>query len=169
MGDAGVFAPDARVELIEGAIIEMAPIGPPHASIVDRLNMWLAGALVGRAIVRVQNPIEANWRSEPQPDLTVLNLRDDWYAGAHPRPEDVLLVIVVAQTTLAFDRRVKLPMYARSGVAEVWIVDVNGQSVEVFRQPAGGAYVERIVASPGDVVAPVALPDVAIAVSAILG
>jgi len=169
MADAGVFAPDARVELIEGAIYERAPIGPPHASSVDRPNMLLAGAAAGRVIIRVQGPVEANRHSEPQPDLTVLAARDDYYGGAHPRPDDILWVIEVSDTTLRFDRRVKLPMYARSGIAEVWIVDVNAATVEVHRRLGPGGYTETIVAHPGDVVSPLALPDVTVAVAAVVG
>lgn len=169
MAEAGVFEPDARVELIEGVILEMAPIGPPHASSVDRLTMMLAGAAAGRAIIRVQGPVEANPRSEPQPDLTVLAARDDFYAGAHPRPDDILWVIEVSDTTLRFDRRVKLPMYARSGIAEVWIVDVKGATLEVHRRLGPGGYTETIVARPGDVVSPLALPDVAVPVASVVG
>ncbi|MGH9154750.1 MAG: Uma2 family endonuclease [Acidimicrobiales bacterium] len=169
MADSGVFAPGARVELIEGAIIEVAPIGPPHASFVDRLTMRLAAAVAGRAIVRVQGPVEANRQSEPQPDLTLMVHRDDYYAGAHPRPGDVLLVIELADSSLAFDRRVKLPMYAGSGIAEVWIVDVKGRRIEVHRQLGADGYTETFVARPGDVVAPLALPDVVVTVSSVVG
>jgi Uma2 family endonuclease len=169
MADAGVFAPDARVELIEGAIYERAPIGPPHASSVDRLTMLLAAAAAGRAIIGVQGPVEANPRSEPQPDLTVLAAGDDYYRGAHPRPEDILWVIEVSDTTSRFDRQVKLPLYARSGIAEVWIVDVNSATVEVHRRLGPGGYTQTIVASTGDVVSPLTLPDVAVAVAAVVG
>lgn len=168
MADAGLFPAGARLELIEGEILEMTPIGPVHASIVDRLNMLLTAVVAGRAIVRVQNPVEANPRSEPEPDLTLMAPREDYYSTAHPRPEDILLVIEVSDSTLSFDRRVKLPMYARSGVAEVWIVDVAGRAVEVCRRPGPDGYAERSVVGEGDEVAPLALPDIIVPVASIL-
>ncbi|MGH9154749.1 MAG: Uma2 family endonuclease [Acidimicrobiales bacterium] len=169
MADAGVFAPDARVELIEGAIIEMAPIGPGHASSVGRLNMVLTAAVAGQAFVWVQSPIAAGVLSEPQPDIAVLRPRDDYYARAHARPEEVLLVIEVADSSLAFDRRVKLPMYARSGIAEVWIVDVKGRTIEVHRRLGADGYTETFVAGPGDVITPLTLTDVAVPVVSVVG
>jgi Uma2 family endonuclease len=124
MAETGILAPDARVELVEGEIIDMAPIGSPHAARVSRLAKIFTLALAERAIVNVQNPLVLNEYSEPEPDITVLRYREDFYAGGHPRPEDVLLVIEVADTSLQYDRDVKLPLYAAHGIPEYWLVDL---------------------------------------------
>lgn len=126
MGHSGIFGEDDRVELIEGEIVEMSPIGSAHAATVNRLNRLLTTQAGERAIVTVQNPLsipgeDAAVDSEPQPDLMLLEPRNDFYAEGHPTPEDVLLLIEVADTTPDFDRTVKLPVYAGGGVAEVWV------------------------------------------------
>jgi Uma2 family endonuclease len=140
MGAAGIFQPDARLELIEGEIFEMSPIGSPHAACVKYLNRLL-NELYGRdLIVGTQDPIRLNDFSEPQPDLTLLRWRADFYRGAHPTPTDVLLVVEVADTTAITDRSVKVPLYARAGVAEVWLVNVPEERVEIYSDPADGAY-----------------------------
>ena len=124
MGETGVFSPDARLELIEGEIYEMSPAGSPHAACVKFLSHLLNRAFGGKLIVSTQDPIRLSDLSEPQPDVALLRWRDDFYRGAHPRPEDVLLVVEVADTTVASDRAVKLPLYARAGVPEAWLVNV---------------------------------------------
>jgi Uma2 family endonuclease len=119
MGEAGIFTDDARLELIEGAIFEMPPIGSPHAACVDALNLILNELARRSFIVRVQNPIRLNDFSEPQPDVTLLRWRDVLYRNAHPRPADVLLVVEVADATVQTDRTVKLPLYAQADISEV--------------------------------------------------
>ena len=146
MGEAGVFAPDARLELIEGEIIDMAPIGPPHAGIVARLNRWFVERAQGRAVVFPQNPIVASQLSVPQPDLLLLHPRADDYTRAHPRPADVFLAVEVADSTLRFDMRTKMPLYARCGFPEAWVVDVAARVVHVHREP-GKAGMARCCAS----------------------
>jgi Uma2 family endonuclease len=140
MGEAGIFPPDARLELIEGEIYEMSPIGSPHAACVDALALLFTETARRRFLVRVQNPVRLNDFSEPQPDLTLMRWRDDFYRGAHPTPDDVLLVVEVADTTLIDDRRVKVPLYARAGVAEAWLVNIPESQIEIYSDPAGGAY-----------------------------
>lgn len=135
MGEAGILAPDARVELIDGEIIDMPPIGPTHASIVDRLTERFVLAAGGRAIVRVQSPIELSDFSQPEPDIALLVPRADFYAAALPRPSELLLVIEVADTTLRHDRDTKLPLYARHGVPEAWLIDMQGAKVTLHREP----------------------------------
>lgn len=150
MGEAGIFAPDARVELIEGEIIDMAPIGTRHGSTVKRLNALLVAAVGSRAIVSVQDPLRLDDLSEPEPDLMLLQARADFYAGAHPTAADVLLLIEVADTSARYDCEIKLPLYARHGVPEVWIVDLEARLVRFYRQPAGDAYVQATTtATPG--------------------
>jgi Uma2 family endonuclease len=140
MADAGVFPIDARVELIEGEVIEMSPIGNRHAGCVDRLNALLNRKLKDNVIVRVQSPIRLNDFSEPQPDIALLKPRDDFYASAHPTPADVLLIIEVADTTVEYDRRVKLPLYARAGIPEAWLMILPKEIIEVHSQPVNGKF-----------------------------
>ena len=147
MGEAGVLDPDARCELIEGEIIDMPPIGPLHASKTNRLTDLLTEAVRGKAIVSAQNPVVLGDLSAPQPDLTLLRYRDDYYAQAHPGPDDILLLVEVADTSLAHDRNTKLPLYARYQVPEVWIIDIPGRHLDVHREPDGGRYTHQFRAS----------------------
>jgi Uma2 family endonuclease len=169
MGEAGVFAEDDRVELIEGEIVAMTPIGSRHAAYVDRLNDLLTSAGGRRAIVRVQSPIRLGSHSEPQPDLVLLRRREDFYAGRHPEPADVLLVVEVADTSGELDRAIKLPLYARAGIVEAWVLDVSGPSLEVHRQPTPGGYREVQRPGRGEQVTVQALPGLGLAVDAVLG
>lgn len=140
MVEAGILTDEHRVELLGGEIVEMPPPGPPHCSAVDQLTMDLAGELRGVATVRVQGSVRLDDRSIPEPDLAILRHPPGHYRKAHPRPADILLIVEVADTSLLRDRNLKLPFYARAGIAEVWLVDVNGEAVERFTEPAGGAY-----------------------------
>ena len=118
MGEACIFPPDARLELIEGEIVEMSPIGSPHAACVDALALLFNEIARRRFIIRVQSPVRLNDFSEPQPDVALLRWRDDFYRSAHPTPADVLLVVEVSDTTVETDRKVKVPLYARAGIPE---------------------------------------------------
>lgn len=139
MGEAGIFPPDARLELIEGEIYEMSPIGSPHAACVTFITYAL-NQLGSGFQVRVQNPIRLSDISEPQPDVALLRWRDDFYRGAHPTPADVLLVVEVADATLTADRKVKLPLYASAGIAEAWLVNIPEELVEIYSAPSDGVY-----------------------------
>lgn len=143
MAEAGVLEPRARVELIEGEIVMMTPIGLRHSACVDRLTRRLVALYGDTAIVRVQNPIVLDEHSEPEPDFAVLRPRADFYASAHPRPTDVLLVIEVADSSIGYDRGTKMPLYGRNGITELWIVDLSREAVDVYRQPFEGGYAER--------------------------
>jgi Uma2 family endonuclease len=168
MAEVGLLAEDARVELIEGEIIDMAPIGSRHAAVVDRLAQLLQRSVGVRATVRVQGPIRLSASTEPQPDLALLKPRNDFYAAAHPTGHDTLLVIEVSDTTVRYDREVKAPLYARHGVPELWIVDLKGRRVHFFRAPSGGEYREvSAVSEPGDIEL-AALPGLAIDLSGVL-
>jgi Uma2 family endonuclease len=140
MREAGILSEDDRVELLDGEVRPMSPIDPFHAAIVNLLVMLLTRQLGDRAIVSVQNPIQLNDYSEPQPDVAILHPRQDFYAAAHPRPDDVLVAIEVADSSLEYDRTEKLPRYAQAGIAEVWIVDIGNQTVEQYTQPRNGRY-----------------------------
>lgn len=169
MVDAGILAEDDHVELIEGEILRMAPVGSRHAGHVKRLNRLLTFALGDRAIVAVQDPIRVNDFSEPEPDLSILRPREDFYEQAHPGPEDVFWLVEVSDSSLQFDREVKLPLYARHGVSEVWVVNVQNAVVEVHSTPEGGGYRDLAERRRGDSLAPRAFPDLVFEVETIVG
>ena len=149
---AGILSEDDRVELIDGEVRVMSPIGPRHAALVDRLNRILVLLCATSAIVRVQSAIQLNDYTEPQPDLAVLQLRDDFYAAAHPLAANVLLVIEVADTSINYDREERLPRYALSGIPEAWLIDLNQQVVEQYTQPRNGKYRNKLTLERGDTV-----------------
>jgi Uma2 family endonuclease len=165
MGEAGVFAPEARLELIEGEIIEMAPIASPHAGCVNKLTRLFIQRARDAAVVAVQNPVIISNLSVPQPDLAVLRARADDYAGSHPETADVYLVVEVADTTLKFDLGRKAAIYARCGIAELWVVDVNSRAIHVFRNPGENGYGETFSARPGERVACAALAAIEVEVA----
>ena len=167
MGKTGVFAPDARLELIEGEIFEMAPIGPPHAGAVNTLTRLLVLRTGERAVVSVQQPVIAGELSVPQPDFALLKPRRDDYSGAHPARGDILLAIEVAETTLRTDLRIKGPLYARTGIPEYWVVDVNDKVVHVFREPGPKGYRRSFIAAGSDELAALELPQVRLRVAEI--
>jgi Uma2 family endonuclease len=167
MGELGLLDADARVELIEGEIVEMAPIGDAHAATSNRLNRLLVLAAGERGIVAVGNPVRLSLRSEPQPDFSILRPRAD-YQTRGPRPEDVMLAVEVSDTTLRPDRRMKLALYATAGIPEFWIVNLEGREVEIHRSPIGDAYASIERKRPGDVAAIEMLPGVTIAISQVL-
>jgi Uma2 family endonuclease len=169
MGEAGVLSPDVRVELIEGEIVDTSPIGKRHAACVARLNRMLTLSLQQVALVWTQNPIDLNEHSEPQPDLALLKPRDDFYEHAHPQPEDILIIIEVSDTTLEYDRKIKVPLYARAGIPEVWIVNLADESVETFAEPSGGAYQTTAAFSRGEEIQSRSLAALRLSVSEIFG
>jgi Uma2 family endonuclease len=140
LGEAGILGEDDRVELLAGQLVDMSPIGPRHALAIDALTELLVTAVAGRAAVRVQNPVVLDDESEPQPDLTVVRRPWRGHPHEHPRPEDILLLIEVADSSLDTDRGAKLELYARAGIREFWIVDLTTNCVLVHRQPSGDRY-----------------------------
>ena len=169
MGEAGIFTEDDRVELIDGEIREMAPIGSLHAGVVDRLNVTLVELLRRSAIVRVQNPLELDLHNEPQPDISILASRDDYYTAGHPKPGDTLLVIEVADSSLAYDLQEKAPRYARSMVPEVWVVDLVAEVVRVFTKPGPSGYANERVAARGGTIVSSSVDGLRIEVDEIFG
>ncbi|MDN5850818.1 MAG: Uma2 family endonuclease [Nitrococcus sp.] len=165
MGAPSVFRPTERVELIEGEINDMAPIGSVHASVVRLLTNLLVPAMAGQAIVSAQDPVVLGDHSEPQPDLSVLRPRADFYRSAHPTPADILLLIEVAESSVKFDREIKLPLYARYNVPEVWLVDLQQKALTIHHTPIEGTYRETL--QPHDLtrIAPLQLPQVALDLS----
>ena len=168
MATAGVFTEDDRVELLDGEITVMSPIGDRHVACVDFLNDRLGDALRGRALVRVQSPVRLGPHSAPQPDVTLLRRSSDYYRTAPATVADVFLVIEVADTAVDYDRA-KLPLYAEAGVAEVWIIDLQGERIEVYREPRRTQYERHVVLHRGETIAPDAFPDVALTTADLLG
>lgn len=169
MAEAGVLRQDARVELLDGQVVELSPIGSPHAGCVNRLNQMLARALAGRATLGIQNPVVLDNFSEPQPDVTALKYRADGYAERHPSPADVLLLIEVMVTSAEHDRDVKIPLYARAGIPEVWLVDLEADTVEVYREPGEDGYALVRTATRADALVPLHLTTVTLSGADILG
>lgn len=169
MGEAGVLTEDDRVELLDGAIVRMSPIGTPHASTVARLNTLLVRRFADRATIWVQNPIVLDRWSEPQPDLCVLAPRVDFYAATHPRPRDVLLGIEVMASSRDYDRTLKLPLYAKAELREVWLVDPETETIAVHRRPALRGYLSSATYGRGQAIRPVAFPRMRVRVNEILG
>ena len=169
MAEAGVLAPDLRVELIDGEVIDLAPIGSRHHAAVMRLSRALERAVHDKAIVSVQGPLRLDETNEPQPDVLLLEPRADFYASAHPSAADVLLLIEVCDASARYDREIKLPLYARHGIAEVWMVDLPAGCVRFFRAPEGGRYRDITASETPGLVAVAALPGMAINLAGALG
>ncbi|WP_449416729.1 Uma2 family endonuclease [Phormidium nigroviride] len=169
MIEAGVFANNDRVELIEGEIIEMAAIGTRHATCVRRLIRRFSVIPEEAAILDVQDPIQLTERTEPQPDLVLLQPRADYYATAHPMPSEVLLLVEVSDSTIDYDRDVKVPNYARSGIREIWLWDLEANCLEVYREPMANGYGLMQRFERGEIVSPLAFSDFEVSVDWILG
>ncbi|CDH47694.1 MAG: Uma2 family endonuclease [Candidatus Competibacteraceae bacterium] len=161
MGDMGLLNEDSRVELIEGELIEMAPIGSSHGGEVKYFNNKFVSLLQGKVIVSVQDPIILGGYAEPQPDIALLRWRDDFYRKANPHPEDVLLLIEVSDSTLRYDCDVKVPLYASHGIPEVWLLDIQNRQLEIYRDPINGHYQQRDCRQTGKI-APILCPDAVI-------
>lgn len=169
MIEAGILSEGDEVELIDGEVIEMSPIGSRHAACVDRLNKLLNRLVPQDVIVRVQSPIVLDEYSAPQPDISLLRPRADFYAQEHPAPIDVLLIIEVADSSTGFDREIKLPLYAQAMLLEVWLVNLPDDTVEVYSQPSDGSYQETQVLKRGEILASSASSGLSLDVTAILG
>jgi Uma2 family endonuclease len=161
---AGILTEEDRVELINGEILEMSPINVRHVYCVNRINMLFSQSLSGQAIISVQNPIRLSGLSEPQPDIAIWRPRSDFYRGGLAEPKDIMLVVEVSDTTLAFDRDIKLPLYSAADIQEVWLVNLVENRVEVYRSPSPDGYrsVKRV--EPGAAVSPLAFPDLELGV-----
>ncbi len=168
MAETGVLRPDQRVELLDGEIIDMSPIGPSHASVVKRLIHYFTQMARGRWLVAAQDPAHLDEHSEPQPDLMLLKVVADFYSSQHPRPADVYLLIEVADSSLSYDREKKLPAYGRAGIPEVWIVNLEDRTVEVYREPHLTGYGSTTILRPGAKACPLAFPDAAVDVAELL-
>jgi Uma2 family endonuclease len=169
MGEAGIFRPDSRLELLEGEIYEMSPIGSRHAACVSFFGNLLNRQLGDRLIVRTQDPVRLDDFSEPQPDIALVRWRDDFYREAHPIPADVLLVIEVADTTVDSDRRVRIPLYAKAGIREAWLVNLPAEQIEIYAEPERDAYriIKRV--KRGEEARAHSIPELIVSADAVLG
>ncbi len=168
MGETGVLPPDARVELLDGEIIDMSPIGPFHSGVTRLLIRVFSNAVRDRWILAVGDPLHLDDYSEPQPDIMLIKPNSDFYGGRHPEPSDVFLLIEVADSSLERDLLEKLPRYARAGIPEVWIINLNDETLEIYRRPDFTAYGSKTVLSAGDFAKPEIFPDVSIEVKDLL-
>jgi Uma2 family endonuclease len=169
MAQTGILAPDARVELIDGEIIEMSPIGRRHMAAVDRANRVFDRGVGEDAIVRVQGSIALGDNGQPEPDVALLRFRDDFYAHAEATEEAVLLLVEVADSSEEYDQRTKAPLYARYGIPELWIANLNRDQLVVYRDPTPAGYATVRVLRRGESISPLAFPDLTVGVNDILG
>jgi len=168
LGEVGIIGPDERTELIDGDIILMAPMGSRHFSRLIRLVRIFPKLFNDRASVAIQGPVRLNNGLEPEPDLSILKYREDDYEDLLPQPQDVYLLIEVSVTTVEYDRNEKSVLYSQAGILELWIVDVNAELVEVYRNPSVNGYESIQQFRRGDTISPLAFPDIAISVDDIL-
>jgi len=168
MGEANIFPPGSRVELINGEILDMVPIGFNHSGHINRLVKLLTKIIPDDVIPSVQNPLQLGDLSEPEPDFMLLKPHEDFYTSRHPIAEDVLLLIEVADSSLRFDQNEKLRLYAQHGVPEYWLLNLNDLCLEVYRKPNGEAYAEKSTLHAGDSVTLSQLPKISIQVAVIL-
>jgi Uma2 family endonuclease len=169
MGVTGILHEDDRVELVDGEVLLMAPISDPHMGGVIRLTDLFTQRLGTRVLLSVQNAIRLSPRSEPQPDIALLRRRPDFYTTGKPTPADVYLLIEVSDSTLRYDRDEKVPLYARAGIPELWLLDLQNDRLRVYRDPDNGEYRSVLVVLRGMTVAPFAFPDVTLMVDEVLG
>ena len=168
MAENGVLTEDDRVELIDGEIVDMAPIGERHFGHVNRFNHVFSRTFEDRAIVHIQNPVRLSPHREPEPDVVLLKPREDFYDSVMPTPADVLLLVEVADSSLEYDRDTKVPLYAGAGIFEYWLVNLVDDLILVYRDPTPSGYRSVQVLRLGDRIQPLAFPDITIAVSDVL-
>ncbi len=168
LGEANIFPPSSRLELIEGEILEMAPIGCNHSGHVIRLTHFLSALVFDKAMLSVQNPLQLGDLSEPEPDFMLLKPNDDFYCSRHPNADDVLLLIEVADSSLSFDQNQKLRLYASHNIPEYWLMNLNDSCLEVYRQPHGDCYGEKTTLRVGDTVTLSQLNQITINIADIL-
>lgn len=168
LGEANIFPPETRVELINGEILEMSPIGSNHAGHLKRITNHLTLLVAGKAIVSVQDPLQLGDLSEPEPDFMLLKPSDDFYSLRHPAADDVLLLIEIADTSLVFDQNQKLHLYATHNIPEYWLLNLIDNCLEIYRKPKGEVFAEKTTLYQGDTVTISQLPDISIQVADIL-
>jgi len=169
MGEAGIFDPEARLELIEGEIIEMSPPGPPHIGCVNRATVLFSARLTGKVIVSVQNPVRLSRYTEPQPDIVLARPRKDFYSTKPILPRDTLLVIEISDSTIRYDRNRKMPLYAKSGVPELWIENLQKGVILVYRDPGPETFATSLTFKCGESISIATFPEIVFKVEELLG
>lgn len=169
MIESGILTDRDHVELIQGEIIEMSPVGRRHAACVDRLNELFVLKFFQKALIRVQSPILLSDNSEPQPDVSILQRREDFYSDGHPTSVDIFALVEVSDSTIEFDRDVKVPMYAQEKIPEVWLVNLNNSQIERYRQPMANTYQQLKIFNPEETLNFQAFPDIPIQANQIFG
>lgn len=159
MVETGILSESERIELIEGELFDMSPIGPLHCGTTMKLNYWFSHNITQNVIVNVQNALILDNASELYPDMTLLRWREDFYTTSHPRCTDVLLLIEIADTSIGFDRYTKMPLYAQHGIVESWLLDVQQQQLEIYRAPTAQGYQTVLRPSRDEQIMPQQLPD----------
>ena len=169
MAEVDILTPDDKVELIKGDVIFKSPVGKRHAFLVDQLNMLITTEIGRKVVVRIQNPITIGTHSEPEPDIVVAKLPREVYRDEHhPFPADIHFIIEVADSTLGYDKEIKLPLYAEAGILIFWIVNVNKEEIEVYEQPENGKYARQTIYRRGDQL-PIQAFDIILSVDDIFG
>jgi Uma2 family endonuclease len=169
MAEAGILTEDDRVELLDGQIVPMTPIGPGHAGCVDALARLFMLGLGSSVIVRVQNPVVLGSYHEPEPDIAIVRSHSHGYRTRHPVPEDILLLIEVADSSVGYDRSLKLRLYAESSIPETWLINLPKERIEVYREPQNGVYPAPHIVGRNATLIPVQLPALQIPSDEILG
>jgi Uma2 family endonuclease len=167
MRDVGIIGDREKIELIEGEIIEMSPIGLKHMAMVMRLTNILPNLIGNNTLISIQNPITLNDYSQPEPDLVLLKYRQDYYETKQPTPADILLLIEVSDSTIKYDREIKLPIYATNDVQEVWLINLNNETIEVYRYPQGTTYQHNQIMRQNEVISSLKLPELFLKISEI--
>ena len=167
--ESNILHEDDRVELVEGRIVDMTPIGSKHAACVNRLNEIFSEKLQKRAIVTIQNPVRLTEYSELEPDIAIIKRRPDFYAEQHPQPEDVLLIIEVSDSSLDYDAETKIPLYAKANIQEVWLVNLKENILQIYNEPTPEGYNIMLKRRYNQKISPGCFPDIALTVSEILG
>lgn len=165
---SGIIAPDTPVELIHGQIIEMVPQQPPHAATTDEGGDYLKALFAGKAKVRVQLPVTLPPDSEPEPDFAVVRIDENLYRDRHPGPDDIHLVIEVADSTLQKDQQYKSKLYAQAGIPEYWIINLKQNQVIVYRQPQDNVYQTEQILGVSDNIQPLRFSDITIELKQLL-
>ncbi|OLP18747.1 hypothetical protein BST81_08875 [Leptolyngbya sp. 'hensonii'] len=168
MAAFGILRPDERVELLDGQIIKMAAKGTAHRAAISRIDYLIRERLGDRVLVCLQDPVRLDDYSEPEPDVALLHPNPTYYEDHHPSPSEVFLIIEVSDTTLKFDCETKALAYARSGIVEYWVLDVNGRELHLYRQPSAAGYQSHTILAETLTVAPLAFPDCVMAVQELL-
>jgi len=169
MGESGIIQEDDRVELLEGEIVHMTPIGMRHIACVNRLNMLLTSRLGNSVIVSVQNSVVLSDITAPQPDVAVLRPSDDFYNSSYITPAEVLLLVEVADSSIGYDRAYKVPLYARAGIVEVWLVDLQAENVTAYSQPTPEGYKSVTQVQGDQMLQSESIPSLSVKASDILG